>query len=70
MTPTILVVEDEPAIRELIRVNVQHAGYTPAAVDSAETSALYKTLLPGSDGSCAMTCVSTASGFAPGCAES
>ncbi len=39
MSARILIVEDEPAIRELIRVNTQHAGYTPAAVDSAESAA-------------------------------
>ena len=36
MTPTILVVEDEPAIQELIAVNLEHAGYERARGRDAE----------------------------------
>ena len=36
MTPTILVVEDEPAIQELIAVNLRHAGFLVARAMSAE----------------------------------
>ncbi len=36
MTPTILVVEDEPAIQELIAVNLRHAGFLVARANSAE----------------------------------
>ncbi|MEO8410230.1 MAG: phosphate regulon transcriptional regulator PhoB [Propionivibrio sp.] len=39
MTPTILVVEDEPAIQELIVVNLKHAGFLVLRVDSAEEAA-------------------------------
>ena len=39
MTARVLIVEDEPAIRELLMVNLRHAGYVPAAVDSAEAAA-------------------------------
>lgn len=38
MSARILIVEDEPAIRELVRVNLQHAGFSPIAVDSAEAA--------------------------------
>jgi len=38
MTPTILVVEDEPAILELIRINLEDAGYTVDAAPDAETA--------------------------------
>jgi two-component system phosphate regulon response regulator PhoB len=34
----ILIVEDEPAICELLMVNLRHAGYSPTAVDSAEAA--------------------------------
>lgn len=36
MTPTILVVEDEPAIQELVAVNLRHAGFLVARASSAE----------------------------------
>ncbi|MCL4183819.1 MAG: phosphate regulon transcriptional regulator PhoB [Burkholderiaceae bacterium] len=36
MSARILVVEDEPAIRELIAVNLRHAGYSVAEAGSAE----------------------------------
>ncbi|HET9762553.1 MAG TPA: response regulator, partial [Casimicrobiaceae bacterium] len=38
--PTILVVEDEPAILELIRVNLEDAGYTVDGAPDAETAQL------------------------------
>ena len=38
MTPTILVVEDEPAIRELLRVNLVDAGYEVRWAPDAETA--------------------------------
>lgn len=36
MPANILVVEDEPAIQELIAINLQHAGFAPTRADSAE----------------------------------
>lgn len=36
MTPTILVVEDEPAIQELVTVNLKHAGFLVVRAGSAE----------------------------------
>ena len=36
MTPTILVVEDEPAIQELIAINLKHAGFLVVRASSAE----------------------------------
>jgi two-component system phosphate regulon response regulator PhoB len=36
MTTNVLVVEDEPAIAELLCVNLRHAGFTPQAAASAE----------------------------------
>ncbi len=36
MTTNVLVVEDEPAIAELLCVNLRHAGFTPQSVGSAE----------------------------------
>ncbi|MCL2525269.1 MAG: phosphate regulon transcriptional regulator PhoB [Betaproteobacteria bacterium] len=36
MTPTILVVEDEPAILELVAINLKHAGFLVARAASAE----------------------------------
>jgi two-component system phosphate regulon response regulator PhoB len=43
----ILIVEDEPAIRELLVVNLRHAGYTTQAVESAEAArALIDAALP------------------------
>jgi len=38
MTPTILVVEDEPAILELLRVNLVDAGYAVTAAADAEAA--------------------------------
>ena len=38
MTPTILVVEDEPAILELLRVNLVDAGYAVTAAPDAESA--------------------------------
>ena len=47
MTPTILVVEDEPAILELLRVNLIDAGYAVRAAPDAETAqALLRASLP------------------------
>jgi len=47
MTPTILVVEGEPAILELIRVNLADAGYEVRGAADAETAhALLKDALP------------------------
>lgn len=36
MTPTILVVEDEPAIQELVVINLKHAGFLVVRAGSAE----------------------------------
>ena len=36
MTPTILVVEDEPAIQELVTINLKHAGFLVVRASSAE----------------------------------
>ncbi len=38
MMPTVLVVEDEPAIRELLRVNLVDAGYAVCAAADAESA--------------------------------
>jgi two-component system, OmpR family, phosphate regulon response regulator PhoB len=38
MTPNVLVVEDEPAIRELLRVNLADAGYDVRCVPDAESA--------------------------------
>ena len=38
MTPSVLVVEDEPAIRELLRVNLVDAGYEVRAASDAESA--------------------------------
>jgi len=47
MSPTVLVVEDEPAILELIRVNLVDAGYEVQGAPDAETAqALLKSALP------------------------
>jgi len=47
MATTILVVEDEPAIQELIAVNLTFAGYTVLrALDGKQAQALIKTELP------------------------
>ncbi len=40
MNAKILIVEDEPAIRELIAVNLRHAGYTVSEVETAEAARL------------------------------
>src|SRR4029450_2972411 len=37
-SPSILVVEDEPAILELLKVNLADAGYAVKAVEDAETA--------------------------------
>ena len=61
MSARILVVEDEPAIRELVAVNLRHAGYLVDSVESAEAAreAIARTLptlivldwmLPGESG--------------------
>ena len=47
MTPTILVVEDEPAILELLKVNLVDAGYeVRSAVDAETAQILLKESLP------------------------
>lgn len=47
MAVSILVVEDEPAIQELIALNLEQAGYTPVRAENAERGlALVKTALP------------------------
>lgn len=47
MIATVLIVEDEPAIQELIAYNVQHAGYECIGVDNAEMAlAVIKDALP------------------------
>ncbi|MFO1316662.1 MAG: phosphate regulon transcriptional regulator PhoB [Burkholderiales bacterium] len=47
MTPTILVVEDEPAILELVKVNLVDAGYDVRCAPDAETAqTLLKEALP------------------------
>lgn len=38
MPASILVVEDEPAIRELLELNLRHAGYVATSADSAEAA--------------------------------
>jgi two-component system phosphate regulon response regulator PhoB len=38
MSARILIVEDDPQIRELLRVNLQHAGFTPLCSESAEAA--------------------------------
>ncbi len=38
MMPSILVVEDEPAIQELLRINLEDAGFTVRAVADAEAA--------------------------------
>lgn len=45
--PTVLVVEDEPAIAELISVNLRHSGFRPIwAMDSATAQAEIDSVLP------------------------
>jgi two-component system phosphate regulon response regulator PhoB len=47
MSATILVVEDEPAIQELIAANLQHAGHTVLrAYDAEEATRLVRETLP------------------------
>jgi two-component system phosphate regulon response regulator PhoB len=47
MSAQILIIEDEPAIRELIAVNVRHAGYTPVmAADGAAARRQIDATLP------------------------
>ena len=47
MTPSVLVVEDEPAIQELLRVNLVDAGYeVRAAVDAESAQRALKDALP------------------------
>jgi two-component system, OmpR family, phosphate regulon response regulator PhoB len=47
MMPTILVVEDEPAILELLRVNLQDAGYdVQEAVDAESAAVALRDVLP------------------------
>ncbi|MDD5329891.1 MAG: phosphate regulon transcriptional regulator PhoB [Sulfuricella sp.] len=47
MAAAILVVEDEPAIRELVVLNLQQAGHRPVVADSAEQAlALMRDALP------------------------
>ncbi|MDN5841884.1 MAG: phosphate regulon transcriptional regulator PhoB [Alcaligenaceae bacterium] len=47
MRPTILIVEDEPAIRELIAVNLKHAGYEVlCAADAAQADEQIRAELP------------------------
>ena len=38
MTPKVLIVEDEPAIAELLSVNLRHNGYKPVWVQDAEAA--------------------------------
>ena len=47
MTATVLIVEDEPAILELVAVNLEHAGYETLRASSAEeASRLLSDILP------------------------
>ncbi len=47
MRPRILIVEDEPAIRELVAVNLRHAGHDVETADSAESArAALASILP------------------------
>lgn len=47
MSPTVLVIEDEPAIQELIAINLSHAGYEVlCASDAAQADAQLRTALP------------------------
>jgi two-component system phosphate regulon response regulator PhoB len=47
MPTTILIIEDEPAIQELLSVNLQHAGYAVrAAANSREAQAQIQGVLP------------------------
>lgn len=45
--PTVLIVEDEPAIAELIAVNLRHSGFRPIwATDSLTAQAELNAVLP------------------------
>lgn len=47
MTPTILVIEDEPAIQELLAINLKHAGFLVVRAGSAEEGeSTIRTALP------------------------
>ena len=47
MAVTVLVVEDEPAIQELIAVNLEHAGHHVVRAKDAETAlGVLKSALP------------------------
>lgn len=47
MTPTILVVEDEPAIQELVVINLEHAGFEVVrAVSAEEAETAIRAVLP------------------------
>ena len=47
MPASILIVEDEPAIRELLELNLRHAGYLTSSADSAEAARVQlETTLP------------------------
>ena len=47
MIPVVLVVEDEPAILELIVINLKHAGFQPVRAQSAEEAeAAIRSTLP------------------------
>lgn len=47
MNAKVLIIEDEPAIRELIAVNIRHAGYTPIlAADAASARRQIDAALP------------------------
>ena len=48
MTPTVLVVEDEPAIQELVAINLRHAGFPVVCTASAEEAeSAIRATLPG-----------------------
>ncbi len=47
MPVSVLVVEDEPAIQELIAINLEHAGHTVLrALDAEQAAAMVKNVLP------------------------
>ena len=46
MNPTILVVEDEPAIQELVAINLKHAGFLVVRAGSAEGESAIRAALP------------------------
>jgi two-component system phosphate regulon response regulator PhoB len=48
VTPTVLVVEDEPAIQELVAINLRHAGFPVVCTASAEEAeSAIRATLPG-----------------------